>query len=308
VIAHSMGCLITGLAGLKNIGTIILLAGPPVAPYKRMKEYFAKRPETTIDESSVSAIKRSDGSITYVESDFWDGMKTVNPPILYKELSTKSNVTFVRAISDQVITDVDYAPIKGIQSIDYCELKGNHDFEGEDRFALIELIAKTLSEERIIIVNSDDLVIGSIPRSRVTKQNIFRVSSLFLYDENGKILLGKRASSKRNNPDKWSPIVNGTNAVGESYESNILKEIREEINIALDKVELIKVVRVIENHDHFIAFFKAVIESDLPIDFDKNEMSEIRWFTKDELYEDLHKSPESFVPGFLENIYPLCDW
>ena len=140
IIAHSMGCLITGLAQLSNINKILLLASPPTAPYQRMKDYFAKRPETVIDESATSTIKRSDGSITYVESDFWHEMRDVNPPKMYKHLASKAEVFFVRALSDQVITEQDYENIRSIKEIDYNEIDGNHDFEGEAREKLIKLI------------------------------------------------------------------------------------------------------------------------------------------------------------------------
>lgn len=135
-----MGCLITGLAQLSNINEILLLASPPTAPYQRMKDYFAKRPETIIDESATSTIKRSDGSITYVESDFWHEMKDVNPPEMYKQLAENSKVFFVKALSDQVITEQDYIGIRRTSGINYNEIDGNHDFERDARDKPIKLI------------------------------------------------------------------------------------------------------------------------------------------------------------------------
>lgn len=145
IIAHSMGCLITGLARLGNIKKTILLAGPPSVPYSRMKEYFSKRPETKIDENGTSIIKRSDGSLTYVDKDFWKEMQIVNPPHLYRELSKNSDVTFARAMKDQVITESEYSKITDIQMIKHVEIDGNHDFEGEARDELKGLVEKIFS-------------------------------------------------------------------------------------------------------------------------------------------------------------------
>lgn len=97
------------------------------------------------DESATSTIKRSDGSITYVESDFWHEMKDVNPPEMYKQLALDSEVSFVRALSDQVITEQDYEEIRIIKEIDYNEIDGNHDFEGDARSKLMKYILSLFS-------------------------------------------------------------------------------------------------------------------------------------------------------------------
>ena len=59
---------------------------------------------------------------------------------MYKQLAENSEVSFVRALSDQVITEQDYKGIRGISEINYNEIDGNHDFEGDARDKLIKLI------------------------------------------------------------------------------------------------------------------------------------------------------------------------
>lgn len=142
VIAHSMGCLITGMAQLKGIEKTLLLAAPIVPPYIRMKKYFSRRPETIINEEGLSKIKRSDGSYTLIEKEFWEDMKKVNPVDLYTKISESSQTTFIRAKQDQVIDEENYDSIKNISKIKFIEIDGNHDFEGEARIELKKIIFK----------------------------------------------------------------------------------------------------------------------------------------------------------------------
>lgn len=142
IIGHSMGCLIIAMAYIKDIKKVLLLAGSSAAPYPRLRDHFAKRPETIINESATSSIRRSDGSTTYVESDFWYEMKDINPPELYKKLTGISEVSFVRALADQVITETNYEAIRTIPNLHYYEIDGGHDFKDEARKSLIILIKK----------------------------------------------------------------------------------------------------------------------------------------------------------------------
>lgn len=159
-------------------------------------------------------------------------------------------------------------------------------------------------EEQIIIVDENDQPIGSKPRSQVLESDIYRVSALNIYNPKGQVLLGKRADSKKNNPGLWAPIVNGTNAVDETYESNIIKEANEELGLQVDSVEFVSKIRVSEKYNFFVTFFRTNIASEVHFTFDPVEISETRWINKEDLYKELHESTELFVPKFLENIFP----
>ena len=160
-------------------------------------------------------------------------------------------------------------------------------------------------EEYISIVDENDHVIASKARATVESSDIYRVSALFIYDEQGNILLGKRSVTKKNNPGLWSPLVNGTNSFGETYEENIIREAQEEIGISLEKVEYVAKVRVKEKHNFFVTFFSTCIPHDQKLVIDPSEIEELRWYSNAELTATLKQNPSSFVPGFLENIFPF---
>lgn len=148
VIAHSQGCLVTGLLSPKNTAKIILLASPVESPYSRMKQYFASREGTEIHENGLSRIKRSDGSWTLVESEFWNDIKAIQPSELYAELGTKTDLYFVRAMQDHVITDTNYDPMQSNRNITYIELPGDHNFANEARKGWLDTMVEIVKRKK----------------------------------------------------------------------------------------------------------------------------------------------------------------
>ncbi len=105
------------------------------------------------------------------------------------------------------------------------------------------------SQELITIVDREDNLIGYKPRDEVTPNDIYRVSACWIKDELWNILLAQRAFTKKHNPWKWWPAVAWTNEAGETYRSNIIKEIKEEINIDIQESDLILWPKKFKNED-----------------------------------------------------------
>ena len=145
IVAHSQGCIIVGLVSPDDVSKIILVAGPISAPGENMKEYFSQREGAVIDEEGTSELKRSDGTLTFVPSEYWKGANEVNPAEMFLALAKKSKVYFVRAKQDQVVTGEDYSQIIN-SKITFIELDGNHDFEGGDRKQWLTKMTELLKE------------------------------------------------------------------------------------------------------------------------------------------------------------------
>ncbi len=145
IVAHSQGCIIVGLVSPEDINKIILVAGPTSAPGKNIKKYFSEREGTEINESGVSKIQRSDGTSTFVRSEYWKEAYEVNPVEMFLALAKKSVVYFVKAKQDQVVTGEDYSQIRN-SSIVFIELNGNHDFEGKNRQPWLTKMVELLEE------------------------------------------------------------------------------------------------------------------------------------------------------------------
>jgi len=156
-------------------------------------------------------------------------------------------------------------------------------------------------ETQVIIVDKDNNIIGHKSRSELTSEDIYRVSAVRITDENGKILLGQRALTKKKNPWKrWSSVA-WTLELGETYESNIIKEIEEEIGIkmTLDQLQ----AQPIEYREwswwknkYFGQWFVWIYDWEKSLLKKQDEEVEaLKRFTKEELQQELENTPEKFL-------------
>lgn len=153
---------------------------------------------------------------------------------------------------------------------------------------------------QIIIVDEKDNIIGYKERNELVSTDIYRVTGLWLTNSEGKILLAKRAANKKHHPNKWGPAVAGTVELGESYDDNIIKEASEEISLI--NIKFIKGPKVFINKEyiHFVQWYTAVVDKKIE-DFvvSIEEVSELKWFDKQELENELKKNPDNFLPNLL---------
>ena len=155
--------------------------------------------------------------------------------------------------------------------------------------------------ENIIIVDSNDTILGDKQRSLLRVDALYRVSALWLFDSQKRILLARRSPLKARHPRKWGPSVAGTNAAGETYEENIRKEAIEEIGVNLSEIDL-KIgpkEHIRGEYEYFVQWYLATIdraEDEFLIDL--HEVDQVRWFTRDEILAMHIDSPESFLQTF----------
>ena len=156
-------------------------------------------------------------------------------------------------------------------------------------------------DEQLIIVNNLDKVIGYKERDKITSKDIYRISVLWIINSKGMVLLAKRALSEKKGPGKWGPGVAGTIAKGETYFSNIMKEAKEElglINIYPVRGEKDRIKKKDENY--FRQWYHISINKNLSeFKLDKDEVSEVKWFRKDDLIKEIKKNPKKFTSAVI---------
>jgi len=86
----------------------------------------------------------------------------------------------------------------------------------------------------IPIVDEQDNLLCHKERDMVWPGDIYRISDLRIRNSKGQHLIAQRALCKKNHPGYRSGAVCGTVEKGESYESNIRKEMFEEIGLPRD--------------------------------------------------------------------------
>ena len=153
---------------------------------------------------------------------------------------------------------------------------------------------------RIIIVNESDEIIGYKERGILDKEDIYRVSALQVENSKGQVLLAQRKFTKKKNPGKWGPAVAGTNDEGETYESNIIKEAKEELGLVKFDLKVLGKKRINEeNKSNFFGMrFSTIIDKDISeFKIQEEEVEQIKWFDKEELKKLIGENKEMFIPN-----------
>jgi ADP-ribose pyrophosphatase YjhB (NUDIX family) len=163
---------------------------------------------------------------------------------------------------------------------------------------VFDLAKQALSEELVAVVNENDNVMLVKPRSNLKDTDIFRVSSLWIENSKGEVLLQQRALDKKNGGGQWGPAAAGTVEAHETYLANIRKEASEEIGLTgITPIEVDK--RLITSpYARFVVTYRAQI--DKPIEefkIQKSEVAAIKWVKKSEILEDLAQDPKKYVPS-----------
>ena len=104
--------------------------------------------------------------------------------------------------------------------------------------------------EIIPIVDENDNVVDRVEKSSFDKSTgrIYRTTSLFLFDLDGRILIQKRAETKQTSPGKWDlASVAGHVNFGETYIEAIIRETKEEIGLELSPDDIHYSEKILED-------------------------------------------------------------
>ncbi len=155
-----------------------------------------------------------------------------------------------------------------------------------------------MSKEKIALVDKDDNEIGVIYRDDLKPNDIHRIVSIWIENEDGDILLAQRAMHKTLHPGLWGPAAAGAVSYGETYEEAAYKELSEEIGIADARLEYItKSLYNINGENRFISWHKTTLDKPAEEFILEDAVAQVKWFKKADLIEQLNSSPELFVPS-----------
>lgn len=161
--------------------------------------------------------------------------------------------------------------------------------------------------ETIPIVNEQDEIIGYKQRSEVDyTKDIFRTASLWVTNPEGQILLAKRSSDKKVDPDKWAEAVGGTVEGTDGYEATIYREAEEELGIVKEKFELsMKQFVDTPAARYFIQWYTVTL--DWPLDnfrLQESEVQKIGWWSPERL-NNIHERVEN--GQFSDSLIPIIE-
>ncbi len=153
-------------------------------------------------------------------------------------------------------------------------------------------------EEYTLLVDKNDEYKGVKLRSELTQSDIIRISSVWIHDSQGNILLAQRGFNKKKDPGKWGPAVAGTHSEGDTYESNAIRETMEEIGVVLaEKNFLARKKFFVERpqESFFCTVFLAQVEKTAQLTVDPVEVAAVKWFTRNELITALEDRNADFI-------------
>lgn len=154
-----------------------------------------------------------------------------------------------------------------------------------------------MKSTKVIVVDEQDNEIGTKERENMMPSDRYRVSALWIVDEEGRVLLARRSYTKKNHPGVWGPAVAGTVEEGETYDSNIVKEAMEELGLRIEKIESIRKLHTQGDYDHFTQCYRWVYDGQ-EIVAKPDEVAEVKWWSRTELEKAIEQTPEDFIPGF----------
>lgn len=160
-------------------------------------------------------------------------------------------------------------------------------------------------DEIFEIVDGNGNVTGTALRSEChgNPALVHRCAHVVVYHPDGRMLLQKRSDDKDIQPGKWDTAVGGHLGVGEDFETGARREMNEELG--LDKSMPLKFLfdsqirNEVESEN--VRVFSVVTEG--PFDFDRNEISEVRFWTVEELKQSLERN--DFTPNLKAELKKL---
>ena len=142
---------------------------------------------------------------------------------------------------------------------------------------------KDNKKELFYLVDDNDDVIGSVERFIAHRSKTLKHRSIFilLFNDLGELLLQKRSQFKDSFPGFWTVSVSGHVTFGQTYDEAAKREMEEEIGLSFNLAPLQKIY--IEEEREFAFIYRANCDGKIKINFDQDEISEVKWVALKEL-------------------------
>ncbi len=157
-------------------------------------------------------------------------------------------------------------------------------------------------EELVVLINEKDEILGQMEKMQAHENGILhRAFSVFLFNENGDMLLQRRAADKYHSPGQWTNAVCSHPRIDETYEEGAKRRLQEELGIDAEITEKFHFVykadvgKGLWEHE-----LDRVFTGRYNGDFNLNseEVSEVRYISMEQLDEEMTKNPENFTEWF----------
>ncbi len=156
-------------------------------------------------------------------------------------------------------------------------------------------------KNKIIKVDEEDKKIGEIEKLKAHEKGVLhRAFSIFILNDEGEMLLQKRAESKYHGGGLWSNSCCSHPTEDNNLKKQAKKRLKEEMGFSAEIGEIgttkynLKVGNLIEHElDHlFIGTYNGAVDPN------SKEVSDYQWLSLSEIEKDIEKNPEKYTPWF----------
>jgi len=169
-------------------------------------------------------------------------------------------------------------------------------------------------EEYVILVDQNDNPIGKEDKVKCHLPNgkLHRAFSALIFNGEGKLLLTKRSEGKMLWPNNWDGTVASHPRESETYVSSAERRMPEEIGIDckvsyVNKFEYHVPYKYIGSENEICGTLIGAIDSFDKSSLIKDEISEIKWISPDELKNELEQNRDVYCPWMVIALYFLAD-
>jgi isopentenyl-diphosphate delta-isomerase len=161
----------------------------------------------------------------------------------------------------------------------------------------------SFDDEMLIVVDENDNIIDYKSKVECHQGDgiLHRAFSIFIFDNNGQIVMQKRSDQKLLWPLFWSNSCCSHPRKGESLETATHRRLEEELGFDTDLIYLYTFqyqanFKNIGSENELCAVY--IGKSNAPIHVNENEIAEWRYIIPDKLTQEVNENPESFTPWF----------
>jgi isopentenyl-diphosphate Delta-isomerase len=163
-----------------------------------------------------------------------------------------------------------------------------------------------MADELLDIVNDNDEVTGQAMRSVVHQQGLqHRGVHVFLFNEQGEMLVQQRSADRANSPSLWDCSVSEHVKTRESYLEAAMRGLKEEMGVEGIKISLRgKIQMEYGVNDNEIS---EIYEGNLNgkrVNFDPEEIAEVKFMSLDDIKIGITQTPELYCYWFIQ----LMNW
>lgn len=161
----------------------------------------------------------------------------------------------------------------------------------------------SFDNEPLILVDADDNEIGHLEKAEAHRGSgrLHRAFSLFVFDDRGRLLLQRRAATKRLWPNYWSNTCCSHPRRGEDITSAIHRRLDEELRLRCDLEFLFKFQYQAqfdaEGAENELCWVYSGCSNDTP-DFNHSEIADLRYVEPAALDLEMSRAPRTFTPWF----------